>query len=129
MNDGATLLALAAMAHPTRLDAFRRLVQHELGGLSAGQLIVQSGVTRSTFSTQPRRARKGGPRSIGQAGRQFIQRADIDGLRGLMLLPREGLLQGVPSSPNSCWPNSPAADRSKAGVRRQRQWHRFEVVI
>lgn len=51
MNSDAALLALAALAHPTRLDAFRHLVEHEPEGLSTGQLVEHSGLTQSTFST------------------------------------------------------------------------------
>ena len=51
MNQEAALSALAALAHPTRLAAFRLLVRNEPDGLSTGELVERSGLTQSTFST------------------------------------------------------------------------------
>lgn len=94
MNHDAALLALAALAHPTRLDAFRRLVQHEPDGLSTGQLVGQSGLTQSTFSTHLAVLAKAGLVQSEKRGRHFIQRADIDALRGLMLFLAKDCCQG-----------------------------------
>jgi ArsR family transcriptional regulator, arsenate/arsenite/antimonite-responsive transcriptional repressor len=94
MNNDAALLALAALAHPTRLDAFRLLVQHEPEGLSTGQLVEQSGLTQSTFSTHLAVLAKAGLVQSEKRGRQFIQRADIDALRGLMLFLAKDCCQG-----------------------------------
>ncbi|HET6526335.1 metalloregulator ArsR/SmtB family transcription factor [Sphingopyxis sp.] len=94
MNHDAALLALAALAHPTRLEAFRRLVQHEPEGLSTGQLVEQSGLTQSTFSTHLAVLAKAGLVQSEKRGRHFIQRADIDALRGLMLFLAKDCCQG-----------------------------------
>jgi ArsR family transcriptional regulator len=94
MNNDAALLALAALAHPTRLDAFRHLVQHEPDGLSTGQLVELSGLTQSTFSTHLAVLAKAGLVQSEKRGRQFIQRADIDALRGLMLFLAKDCCQG-----------------------------------
>lgn len=85
MNTETALLALAALAHPVRLDAFRLLVRHEPEGLSTGQLVEASGLTQSTFSTHLAVLAKAGLVKSEKRGRQFIQRAEIDALRGLML--------------------------------------------
>ena len=79
------LAALAALAHPTRLEAFRLLVRHEPGGLSTGQLVEASGLTQSTFSTHLAVMAKAGLVMSEKRGRTMIQRADIDTLRGLLL--------------------------------------------
>ena len=79
------LAALAALAHPTRLEAFRLLVRHEPDGLSTGQLVEASGLTQSTFSTHLAVMAKAGLVISEKRGRQVIQRADIDTLRGLLL--------------------------------------------
>ena len=79
------LAALAALAHPTRLEAFRLLVRHEPDGLSTGQLVEASGLTQSTFSTHLAVMAKAGLVISEKRGRTMIQRADIDTLRGLLL--------------------------------------------
>ena len=94
MTNDAALLALAALAHPTRLDAFRQLVQHEPEGLSTGQLVDLSGLTQSTFSTHLAVLAKAGLLQTEKRGRRFIQRADIDALRALMLFLARYCCQG-----------------------------------
>jgi ArsR family transcriptional regulator len=45
-----TVLALAALAQPTRLEAFRTLVRHEPEGLAAGELARALDVPQNTLS-------------------------------------------------------------------------------
>ncbi|WP_163110354.1 ArsR/SmtB family transcription factor, partial [Acinetobacter baumannii] len=51
MENDSAIAALAALAHPTRLDAFRLLIRHEPEGLPTGALGEASGLGQSTFST------------------------------------------------------------------------------
>lgn len=90
----AALAALSALAHPTRLEAFRQLVRHEPRGLSTGQLVALSGLTQSTFSTHLAVLAKAGLVRAEKRGRQCIQRADIDALRALMLFLAKDCCQG-----------------------------------
>lgn len=85
MRDVEALAALGALAHPTRLSAFRLLVRHEPDGLSTGQLVEAAGLTQSTFSTHLAVLAKAGLVRAEKRGRNFIQRADVDALRGLMV--------------------------------------------
>src|SRR3546814_1525978 len=94
MNSDSALSALAALAHPTRLNAFRLLVQHEPEGLSTGGLVDASGLTQSTFSTHLAVLAKAGLVKSEKRGRQFIQRAEIDALKGLMLFLAKDCCQG-----------------------------------
>lgn len=94
MTGDAAILALAALAHPTRLDAFRHLVQHEPGGLSTGQLVERSGLSQSSFSTHLAVLARAGLVQSEKRGRHFIQRADIDALRALMLFLAKDCCQG-----------------------------------
>jgi ArsR family transcriptional regulator len=94
MNNDTALLALAALAHPTRLDAFRQLVRHEPAGLSTGQLVQHAGLTQSTFSTHLAVLAKAGLVQSEKRGRHVIQRADLDALRGLMLFLAKDCCQG-----------------------------------
>lgn len=94
MNSDSALPALAALAHPTRLDAFRLLVKHEPEGLSTGDLVEASRLSQSTFSTHLAVLAKAGLVKSEKRGRQIIQRADIDTLRGLMLFLAKDCCQG-----------------------------------
>ena len=94
MNVDSALSALAALAHPTRLEAFRLLVRHEPDGLSTGELVDASGLTQSTFSTHLAVLAKAGLVKSEKQGRQQIQRADIDTLRDLMLFLAKDCCQG-----------------------------------
>ncbi|HWW57414.1 MAG TPA: metalloregulator ArsR/SmtB family transcription factor [Sphingopyxis sp.] len=96
MNINSALPALAALAHPTRLEAFRLLIRHEPEGLSTGELVDASGLTQSTFSTHLAVLAKAGLVKSEKLGRQQIQRADIDTLRELMLFLAKDCCQGRP---------------------------------
>ena len=94
MIDDDALAALAALAHPTRLDAFRLLVRREPDGLSTGQLVDASDLTQSTFSTHLAVLVKAGLVVPEKRGRQMIQRANIDALRALMLFLAKDCCEG-----------------------------------
>lgn len=94
MLSDSALPILAALAHPTRLDAFRLLVQNEPEGLSTGQLVEASGLSQSTFSTHLAVLAKAGLVKSEKRGRHIIQRAEIDALRGLMLFLAKDCCQG-----------------------------------
>lgn len=94
MIDDDALIALAALAHSTRLDAFRMLVRHEPDGLSTGQLVNASDLTQSTFSTHLAVLVKAGLVKSEKRGRQMIQRANIDALRALMIFLAKDCCQG-----------------------------------
>lgn len=94
MEQDTALDALAALAHPTRLDTFRLLVRHEPHGLATGALVEASGLAQSTFSTHLAVLVKAGLVVSEKCGRQMIQRADIAALRGLMLFLAKDCCQG-----------------------------------
>jgi DNA-binding transcriptional ArsR family regulator len=85
MKTDIALSALSALAHPTRLDAFRLLVRHEPQGLPTGALVEASGLTQSTFSTHLAVLAKAGLVRAEKQGRQQIQHAEIGALSALML--------------------------------------------
>ena len=96
MDTDTALSALSALAHPTRLQAFRLLIQHEPEGLSTGELVDASRLTQSTFSTHLAILAKAGLVKSEKRGRQFIQRAEIDALKDLMLFLAKDCCQGRP---------------------------------
>ena len=96
MEMDSALAALAALAHPTRLDAFRLLVRHEPTGLTTGDLVAASGLTQSTFSTHLAVLAKSRLVTAEKRGRHQIQRANIDTLRALMTFLAKDCCQGRP---------------------------------
>ena len=84
MQTEVALAALAALAHPTRLEAFRLLIRHEPDGLPTGALVEASGLRQSTFSTHLAVLAKAGLVTAEKRGRQQIQRASISTLVALM---------------------------------------------
>ncbi|CAM5629941.1 ArsR/SmtB family transcription factor [Sphingobium scionense] len=94
MNMEDALSILSALAHPTRLDAFRLLIRHEPDGLSTGALVDASGLTQSTFSTHLAVMAKAGLVQSEKRGRQQIQRANLDVLKGLMIYLARDCCQG-----------------------------------
>ncbi|MCW1431619.1 ArsR/SmtB family transcription factor [Novosphingobium sp. JCM 18896] len=96
METDSALSMLAALAHPVRLATFRLLVRHEPEGLSTGQLVEESGLTQSTFSTHLAVLAKAGLVMSEKRGRQQIQRISIDAFRDLMLFLAKDCCQGRP---------------------------------
>ncbi|SER54372.1 ArsR/SmtB family transcription factor [Sphingobium sp. YR768] len=94
MDTDDALSILSALSHPTRLDAFRLLIRHEPDGLSTGELVEASGLTQSTFSTHLAVMTKAGLVLSQKRGRQQIQRANLDVLRGLMIYLAKDCCQG-----------------------------------
>ncbi|ATP17990.1 MULTISPECIES: ArsR/SmtB family transcription factor [Sphingobium] len=94
MATDEALSILSALGHPTRLDAFRLLIRHEPEGLSTGELVEASGLTQSTFSTHLAVMAKAGLVLSEKRGRQQIQRANLDALRGLMIYLAKDCCQG-----------------------------------
>lgn len=94
MENDSAIAILSALAHPTRLEAFRLLVRHEPDGLSTGQLVEASGLGQSTFSTHLAILARAGLVLSEKRGRQQIQRVNIAALRGLMLFLAKDCCQG-----------------------------------
>jgi len=101
MDPWDALAALAALSHPTRLDAFRQLVRHEPQGLSTGELVEASGLSQSTFSTHLAVLARAGLVTAEKQGRQQIQHASIGKLRELMTFLAKDCCAG---SPELCVP-------------------------
>ncbi len=86
--------ALAALSQQTRLEAFRLLVRHEPAGLPAGDIARLLDVPPNTLSTHLGILGRAGLVLSERQGRVIIQRADIDGLRALMLFLAKDCCEG-----------------------------------
>ena len=85
MESESAITALGALAQGTRLDTFKLLVRHEPGGLAAGQIARQLDVPQNTMSAHLGILARAGLVRSERHSRSIIYRADLDGLRGLML--------------------------------------------
>lgn len=85
MDSETTILALAALAQPTRLEAFRTLVEHEPHGLPAGELARLLAVPQNTLSAHLNVLARGGLVEGTRQSRSIIYRANLTGLRDLMI--------------------------------------------
>ena len=94
MDMDQAVAALGALSHPTRLEAFRRLIRHEPAGLPTGALVEASGLGQSSFSTHLAVLAKAGLVAAERPGRHQIQRADIDALRALIVYLARDCCQG-----------------------------------
>ena len=76
--------AFSALAQPTRLKAFRRLVAAHPQGLPAGEIAAFCKVPHNTMSTHLAALLRGGLIAVAREGRVMNYRADLDGLHGLI---------------------------------------------
>lgn len=85
MDNDSAIAALGALAQGTRLDGFRLLVRHEPQGLPAGEIARVLGVPQNTMSAHLAVMARAGLVRAARQGRSVVYRADLDGLRGLVL--------------------------------------------
>jgi len=81
MESEDVILALAALAQPTRLDVFRLLVKHEPDGLPAGDIARGMAVPHNTMSSHLGILSRAGLIRSERRSRSIIYRADLDRLR------------------------------------------------
>ena len=96
MDSKNALDALAALSQETRLDAFRLLVRHEPDGLLAGEIARDLQVPANTLSTHLAILSRAGLVTSERHSRVIQYRADVDGLRALMLFLAKDCCQGRP---------------------------------
>ena len=81
MDKEAVILALAALAQSTRLDAFRLIVAHEPDGLPAGEIARRLAVPHNTLSTHLAVLARAGLVETERRSQSIIYRARLDNLR------------------------------------------------
>jgi ArsR family transcriptional regulator len=91
-----TVLALAALAQPTRLEVFRLLVQHEPEGLAAGDVARRLAVPQNTMSSHLAVLSRAGLVSARRFSRSIVYRAELARLRAVMLFMLRDCCEGRP---------------------------------
>ena len=85
MDTESSIAALSALAQPTRMDTFRLLVRNEPDGLAAGEIARFVEVPQNTMSTHLGILARAGLVRSERRSRSIVYRADLDGLRAVML--------------------------------------------
>ncbi|SFN43729.1 ArsR/SmtB family transcription factor [Dokdonella immobilis] len=88
--------ALAALAQPSRLQAFRLLVAHEPAGLPAGEIARALNIPQNTCSSHLAILARAGLAGCERHGRSIIYRADLDRFRELTLYLLKDCCSGNP---------------------------------
>lgn len=85
MNQLQALEALSALAHETRLDVFRSLVQAGQTGLPAGEIAKAHDVLQNTMSSHLAILSRAGLIASQRSGRSIHYSANYDTMRALLL--------------------------------------------
>lgn len=85
MDSESTILALSALAQPTRLATFRLLVRHEPDGLPAGEIARELDVPQNTMSAHLATLARAKLVTSERQSRSIVYRADLATLRALTL--------------------------------------------
>jgi DNA-binding transcriptional ArsR family regulator len=96
MDNSTAIDALAALAQPTRLEAFRHLVRSEPDGLAAGEIVDLLDIPQNTLSSHLAVLVNSGLATNRREGRSIIYRADIARFRELVLFLLKDCCGGRP---------------------------------
>ena len=106
MQESEVIKALAALAHPVRLQVFRALVVSGPPGLTPGVMQEVLGIPPATLSFHLKELSAAGLVTQERASRNLIYRAAYDQMNGLLGYLTENCCQGaacaVPSTSAAC---------------------------
>ena len=94
MDNEHAILAFAALAQGTRLDAFKLLVRHEPSGLPAGEVARELAVPHNTLSAHLAILTRAGLIKAERQSRSIIYRASLAALREMTLFLVKDCCQG-----------------------------------
>ncbi len=98
MDKRDVVQALAALAHPVRLDAFRALVMAGPEGLAQKTLAEAVGVGPTNLAFHLKELAAAGLVSQAQAGRFVIYRAAFEQMNGLLAFLTQNCCEGLPAA-------------------------------
>jgi ArsR family transcriptional regulator, arsenate/arsenite/antimonite-responsive transcriptional repressor len=96
MESEDAILALAALAQPTRLDVFRLLVKREPGGLAAGDIAKALAVPQNTMSSHLSILSLAGLISAQRYSRSIVYRAELSRFQAVVLFMLKDCCDGRP---------------------------------
>jgi ArsR family transcriptional regulator len=96
MKATAAVSALSALAHESRLHAFRLLVQASPKGISAGEIATQLGIAPPTLSFHLAHLVRAGLIDSQREGRSVVYTLRVGGIRELLGFITEDCCQGRP---------------------------------
>jgi DNA-binding transcriptional ArsR family regulator len=96
MKQKGAIDAFAALAQPTRLEAFRLLVRQEPDGLPAGEIARRLDVPHNTMSTHLAILARAGLISVERQSRSMIYRVELQSVRQLVLFLLKDCCNGQP---------------------------------
>jgi ArsR family transcriptional regulator, arsenate/arsenite/antimonite-responsive transcriptional repressor len=96
MESEEAILALAALAQPTRLDVFRLLVKREPEGMAAGDIAKALAVPQNTMSAHLAILSRAGLVTGRRSSRSIIYRADLSRFQAVMLFMLRDCCDGRP---------------------------------
>ena len=94
MEKSEALAALAALAHESRLDVFRLLVQAGADGLPAGRIAEQLGLPSATLSFHLNHLKQADLVTCRRESRSLIYAAQYAAMNGLLAYLTENCCQG-----------------------------------
>lgn len=96
METSLAVSTLSALAHDTRLEAFRLLVRAGTNGVPAGKIAKELGIPPATLSFHLAQLVQAGLASSDRQSRSILYSLRIDGIRGLIQFLTEDCCQGRP---------------------------------
>jgi ArsR family transcriptional regulator len=96
MENEQAVLALAALAQPTRLRAFRLLVQHEPDGIAAGELARLLEVPQNTLSAHLSVLSRADLVTSERQSRSIVYRANLSAFQAVALFLLQDCCGGRP---------------------------------
>ena len=114
MESKKTIAALKALAHPHRLELFRRLVQAGPGGLTVGTIQDGTGHAAATLSNHLNSLRRAGLIRDRRDGRNIWCRADYARMNSLIAYLTENCCAGSDCLPAAGCAASPPPSRRRS---------------
>jgi len=96
MKQDLAIDAFSALAQPTRLEAFRLLVEQEPDGLPAGEIARRLDVPHNTMSTHLAILTRAGLITVERHSRSMIYRVELKTVRKLVLFLLKDCCNGQP---------------------------------
>ena len=100
MDKADTIQALAALAHDTRLDVFRLLVQAGPDGLAVGHIGEALNVPAATLNHHLAQLKQAGLVVCVRDGRKLIHSADFSRMDAMLAYLTQNCCKGSACSPN-----------------------------